>query len=125
LTLLINFVLAILFDKKPSVGKCLCFIGMESAFINAFAYSHYHTANEDFISRNTNLAFKSTIIYNLIRYILGVSVDKGILTEQLIQTRLNTLDNLLAIYVVNAFHLPVRKTKGKCQWCWLIKEKQY
>jgi hypothetical protein len=98
---------------------------VESALINAFAYSHYHTANKDFVSHNTNLAFRNAIIYNFIRYELGISVDKSILVEQPIRTRLNTLDNLLATCVVNAFHLPIRKTKEKCQWCWLIKEEQH
>jgi hypothetical protein len=50
---------------------------VESAFINAFA-----CLNKDFVFHNTNLAFKSIVIYNLIRYALGVSVDKGILAEQ-------------------------------------------
>jgi hypothetical protein len=78
-----------------------------------FACFHYHnTANKDFVSRNTNLAFKSIVIYNLIRYALGINVDKGILVEQPIRTCLNTLDNLLATCVVNSFHLPVRKIKG-------------
>jgi hypothetical protein len=98
---------------------------VESALINAFAYFHYQITNENFVSHNTNLVFRSAIIYNFIGYALGFNVNKGILAEQPIRTRLNTLDNFLATCVVNAFHLPVRKTKGKCQWCWLIKEKQY
>jgi hypothetical protein len=57
---------------------------VESAFINAFACSHYHIANKDFISCNTNLVFKNIIIYNFIRYALGVNINKSILVEQLI-----------------------------------------
>jgi hypothetical protein len=87
---------------------------MESVFINAFACFHYYTANEDFVSCNTNLAFKNIVIYNFIGYALGISVDKDILAEQPIRTCLNTLDNLPATCVVNAFHLPIRKTKKKC-----------
>jgi hypothetical protein len=78
-----------------------------------FACSHYHTTNEEFVSRNTNLALRSIVIYNLIRYALDISVDKGILAEQPIRTCLNTLDNFPATHVVNTFHLPVRKTKGR------------
>jgi hypothetical protein len=88
---------------------------VESAFINTFACSHYHTANEDFVSHNTNLAFRSAVIYNFIGYALGVSVDRGILAEQPIRTRLNILDNLPTTCVVNAFHLSIQKTKRKCQ----------
>jgi hypothetical protein len=64
---------------------------VKSAFINTFACFHYHTTNEDFISCNTNLAFKNTIIYNFIGYALGVSVDRGILVEQPIRTCLTHL----------------------------------
>jgi hypothetical protein len=99
---------------------------VESAFINMFVYFYYYnTTNKDFVFRNTNLAFKSIVIYNFIRYALGISVDKGILVEQPIRTCLNILDNLPATCVVNTFHLPVRKTKEKCQWCWLMKEEQH
>jgi hypothetical protein len=87
---------------------------VESVLINAFACFHYHTANKDFVSHNTNLAFKSAIIYNFIGYVLGVSVDRSILAKQLIRTHLNTLDNLSATRVVNVFHFSVRKTKEKC-----------
>jgi hypothetical protein len=111
--LLINFVLAILFDKKPSVGICLCFIDVESVLINVFTCFHYYITNKDFVSRNTNLIFRNIIIYNFIGYALGVSVDKGILAEQPIRTHLNTLDNLPTTCVVNAFHFSVRKTKEK------------
>jgi hypothetical protein len=80
---------------------------VESALINAFAYFHYHTVNENFVSHNTNLTFKSTIIYNFIGYVLGVRVDKSILAKQPIRTHLNTLDNLPATRVVNVFHFSV------------------
>jgi hypothetical protein len=55
---------------------------VESVLINAFACSYYHTTNENFVSRNINLVFRSAIIYNLIKYVLGISIDKGILVEQ-------------------------------------------
>jgi hypothetical protein len=86
---------------------------VESAYINAFACFHYHIANEDFVFHNTNLAFRNTIIYNFIRYVLDISVDRSILVEQLIQIYLNIFDNFLATCVINVFHLPIRKTKGK------------
>jgi hypothetical protein len=78
---------------------------VESVFINAFACFHYHTINKNLVFYNINLIFKSIIIYNLIRYALGVSVDKGIL--QPIQTCLNIFDNLPTTCVINVFHFPV------------------
>jgi hypothetical protein len=87
---------------------------VESALINVFTCFHYYIANEDFVSHNTNLTFRSAVIYNFIRYTLGISVNKSILVEQPIRTHLNILDNLLAICVVNVFHFLVRKTKGRC-----------
>jgi hypothetical protein len=47
---------------------------------------YYHIANKNFVFHNTNLIFKSIIIYNFIKYILGFNVDKGILAEQPIRT---------------------------------------
>jgi hypothetical protein len=56
---------------------------VENALINVFACFHYHnTANKDFVFCNINLTFRSAVIYNLIGYALGVSVDRGILAEQ-------------------------------------------
>jgi hypothetical protein len=86
---------------------------VESVFINAFICSYYHIANENFVFHNINLVFKSIIIYNFIKYILGINVDKGILAEQPIRTCLNTLDSLLATCVINTIHLPIQKTKKK------------
>jgi hypothetical protein len=54
---------------------------VESALINVFTCFHYYTTNENFVSHNTNLAFRNAIIYNFIRYALGISVDRGILVE--------------------------------------------
>jgi len=98
---------------------------VESALINAFACSRFHEPNEDLTSGSTNLAFRSAVIYNLIGYALSVSADRAISAEQPIRTRLDTLDSLPTTRVINAFHLPVRKTKGRCQWCWLMKEEQH
>jgi hypothetical protein len=81
---------------------------VESVFINTFTCFHYYNiANEDFVSYNTNLVFRSTIIYNFIGYVLDINVDKGILAGQLIQTYLNTFDNLPATHVVNAFYFSI------------------
>jgi hypothetical protein len=74
---------------------------VESALINAFACFQLYTTNKNFVFHNTNLAFKNAIIYNFIGNALGICVDKGILVEQPIRTRLNTLDNLSATRVVN------------------------
>jgi hypothetical protein len=41
-------------------------------------FHYYNTANEDFVSHNTNLVFRSVVIYNFIKYVLNISVNKSI-----------------------------------------------
>lgn len=98
---------------------------VESAIINAFVCSRYHDFNENFPYTKSHLTFRSTIIYNLIGYALNVNIDRVVSAEPPIRTRLNTIDSLPTVRVINALHLPVRKTKGRCQWCWLMKVEQH
>jgi Transposase IS4 len=98
---------------------------VDSAIVNAFACSQYHEFSDDFPFTTSHLSFRTAIIYGLIGYGLSVSSDRGVQVDNSTRTRINSIESLPATRVINALHLPLLKTKGRCQWCWIMKDEQH
>ena len=98
---------------------------VESAIVNAFACARYHDFSADFPWTKSHLSFRTSIIYSLLGYGMSVNDDRGVASDPPMRTRLDTLEQLPAVRVINALHLPVKRSKGRCQWCWLMKREQH
>ena len=97
---------------------------LDSAIVNAFICSTFCNSEEEGLNVHKQLEFRESLILSLIGYTISTPVDMSITFPPSIRRRLDTFESLPIVRVINASHLPVRKTRGRCQWCHLYQGKQ-
>ena len=97
---------------------------LDSVIVNAYICSTFRFSAPDSASLNNQLEFRKIIIYDLIGYSSTIPATVPISSPPHVRRRLNNFQSMPATRVVNARHLPVRKSRGRCQWCELSQGKQ-